>query len=382
MRRGSAWIIMVACIACESPAVPNALSSDISLAKGGGGGSGGVTITDLGELPNAPPKSAFSEAHGLAAGATGGGVRVVGHAATTNSNNVRVTHAFLWTPNTGMTDLGVLAGYDGSWALDVSEDGKIVGCSFSQGLCDGWVKEATGPMQALPALQGAARTLAARISDNGLYIAGHALIGASAPYFHAAVRWMYNGTSWVVDSIGPGDPTSVSDAGTVVGTNGGEAMVWTKSAQWSAFTLGSNMAATAIDAAGTFLVGYRWAGGYRVPLYWRSSGGIWSAPVDLPVLHNCPEPINAEGTTPNAAAVVSGQMLIVGSSCRTDGANRGALWRPAATASGYSSPELLSGLVREAETDAVDINRHGQIAGYSSRITVPGSRRAVMWTIP
>lgn len=66
---------------------------------------------------------------------------VVGGAQTASG----VEHAFIWSPGTGMTDIGTLAGGGSSYALSINNNGAVVGMSDNCGGCGQngflWTKE-------------------------------------------------------------------------------------------------------------------------------------------------------------------------------------------------------------------------------------------------
>src|ERR1035437_4528743 len=83
-------------------------------------------ITDLGTLP----AGTFSAATGIN---TFG--QVTGYADMVNSYSARVHHAFSWTNNGGMQDLGTLPNFVddpgfASWANGVNDPGRVVGGSW------------------------------------------------------------------------------------------------------------------------------------------------------------------------------------------------------------------------------------------------------------
>ncbi len=112
-----------------------AVSADGSVVAGSYGGTGGAptehafrwtlagnTMTDLGLLSD----GRYSVAQGISAD----GLVVVGYADHTNDPTVAnpdyFEHAFRWTAGTGMVDLGVLSGFNFSYASATNRDGSVV----------------------------------------------------------------------------------------------------------------------------------------------------------------------------------------------------------------------------------------------------------------
>jgi probable HAF family extracellular repeat protein len=108
--------------------------------------------------------SPWSEAYGVSAN----GAVVVGMA----ENAARQRRAFRWTQATGMQDLGMLPGGNGSWAWGVSADGAVVvgwGTNNSvQYRAFRW--RAAGGMQDLGTLPGGNQSEAYGVSTNGVVV--------------------------------------------------------------------------------------------------------------------------------------------------------------------------------------------------------------------
>lgn len=103
----------------------------------------GEGIRDLGTLPGGN--------HSIALGVNNLG-HVVGYSRT--STGIRPIHAFLWTPLSGMTDLGVVAG-DESVALGINDAGQVSGWSTTaSGEVHATVWNATGAISDLGTLGG------------------------------------------------------------------------------------------------------------------------------------------------------------------------------------------------------------------------------------
>jgi probable HAF family extracellular repeat protein len=359
-------------LACNDAASPSAPDPSPALVGPGGrpGGGGGVTITDLGILPNRlSNKSSLAWSLNNATP-----VQVVGQS-TVNCCN---SHGFLWAQADGMSDLGTLLpiGEGSSFAYGVSDNGTIVGTSDAPGTSffgSGFVRSSGGAMTSLSLLGSGVGGGAQDISANGSYIVGGNLVpvpgGAANDFAEHAVIW--DGPSWTIDSIGPGHALAVSDGRTVVGGTGGAvstAVVWTESGgSWSALQLQTLPSeAWDINAAGDHIVGQRQDNGGLLAVVWVKTGVTWT-PTDLASL----------GGTVSQALGVNNAGWVVGMSQLANGTFRAALWKPGA--SGYDAPQDLGSLTRGKESRAFAVNENKQIVGGS---WVKSTEHAALWTVP
>jgi probable HAF family extracellular repeat protein len=373
--------VTVVLSACADANQPSSLPTDApENAKGGGpggGGGSGITIVDLGILPNRLTNKS-SLAFGLNTTALRENVAVVGQS-TVNCCNA---HAFVWTQAAGISDLRTLLpnGAGSSFGYGVSDNGTIVGASDGPGSSlfrSGFVRPSGGGMTALPLLASGVDGAAQDISTDSKYIVGTNLVPvpgmANAVTPHAVI---WDGTSWTaVDSIGPGHALAVSDGRTVVGGTEGavnRAVVWTDNGgTWSSqllHTLPSE--AWDINPVGNRIAGEREAGGGLVAVVWvKSAGsGTWN-PIDLASL----------GGTVSQALGVSNAGWVVGMSQTASGKFRAALWKPNLDDTYTLLPEDLGSLSRGGESRAYAINENRQVAGGS---TLRRNEHGVLWTLP
>jgi probable HAF family extracellular repeat protein len=159
----------------------------------------------------------------VAAAISHGGGKIVGTSTTTDS-----LHAFLWTPEEGMRDLGTLGGAI-STARGVNSHGQVVGASITTtGAIHAFLWTRNNGMQDLGTL-GGATSIATGINERGQ------VVGASttqAEELHAFVWTAQGGMEDIGTLGGPiGMANAISNDGLVVGisatTSEFHAFVWT-----------------------------------------------------------------------------------------------------------------------------------------------------------
>lgn len=127
------------------------------------------------------------------------------------------SHAFWWTPEQGMVDIGMPPGTAASLASDVNHNDLVVG--MSQSLLDGSVHafawtEATGMVE-LGMLPGGTNAAAEAVNEHGV-IVGRA---DDADRVEHVVRWTLDAGVVDLGTVGYGArPTDINDSGTIVGT--------------------------------------------------------------------------------------------------------------------------------------------------------------------
>jgi probable HAF family extracellular repeat protein len=158
-------------------------------------------LTNLGTLPGGTWSAAYS------LNETG---QVAGYGDTGSGN----FHAFLWTANSGMVDLGTLGGTS-SYAMGINAAGNIVGSSTdSSGFLQAFLWTHAG-IQSLGTLPGATSSMAYGINSSGSvvgYSGGHAFLWANGIMTDLNTL-IPLGSGWELDAA-----YGVNDTGEIVGT--------------------------------------------------------------------------------------------------------------------------------------------------------------------
>jgi probable HAF family extracellular repeat protein len=141
----------------------------------------------------------------------------------TKEINAESTHAFLWTSNSGMIDLGTLGG-DFSQAYGINNLGQVVGMSkTSSGETHAFLWTQDAGMVDLGTLGGT--SYATGINNSG-QVVGASLTGSGIQH-----AFLWTASSGMKDLNGIGDPWSwasaINDSGQVVGTFGNMPFLWT-----------------------------------------------------------------------------------------------------------------------------------------------------------
>jgi len=231
-------------------------------------------MLELGVLANFPVMAAT--------GVSRDGGIVVGNGAGSYPN---VNQVFRWKATTGLVGLGFLPG--GSWnssvANAVSGDGAtIVGASRSAHATGyeafRWTE--TDGMVGLGLLPGGVASNAASVSDDGRIIAGNATVGTSV-YQNQAFRWTLE-SGMVSLGLLPGAASSYlldlsADGQVAVGFSGSEAYRWTASTGMTGLGRLPNdtsTSATLISADGRVIVGYSYNGSSSEYFIWTANKGM------------------------------------------------------------------------------------------------------------
>jgi uncharacterized membrane protein len=293
-------------------------------------------------------------------------------------------HAFLWTPESGMIDLGVLPGQTQSMAEAMSDSGEVVGSSGDSLLMNNaFIWSPTGGMTAIDPFPGASFTFATDINNAG-QVSGYAFVGGLARGFvWSRVDGMRdlgrlpgatNARAW-----------AINDSGVVVGDSDGRPFRWTFAGGLEelgipptgtgARALDINQSGHMVGASGT---GYDPAqravlwnpdgqilevtcctadarginrygeivGTFNAlrPFVWTPSGGRTELPLPAGMSHGTADAINDIG---QVAGWVHGQP-----------GDRAVVWtRP-------SAPRDLGSLPGRERCFGNDINNRGQVVGY------------------
>ncbi len=299
-------------------------------------------MVDLGAL------STYGESFAEAVNASG---QVVGGA-------YNPSHAFSWTEEHGMVDLGTLEGtglYKYSSATGVNDNGQVIGRSTVAGTWQAfsWTKE--GGMIDLGTLGGSSSTVWA-LNNSGQAVGG-SFTGDGVGH-----AFLWTEGSGMVDLDTPDSWGSVAydinGPGQVVGQRGLHAFSWTPAGGMVDLgTLGgSSSRAMRVNEGGQVMGVSKTASGDEHAFIWTEEGGM----VDLGGLgsrysYSQPSALNDNGE-------------VVGYSRGDDGWYHGFVW---SEGDGMVDLGALPGVMTSTQASA--INNHGDIVGYSGY-------HAVLWT--
>ncbi|MFN3872515.1 MAG: T9SS type A sorting domain-containing protein [Ignavibacterium sp.] len=255
------------------------------------------SITWLGFIS---PGGAGSSAEGVSADG-----RIVVGSSSAPSNQY---HAFMWSQNTGMIDLGTLGGHT-SYAYDISDSGNVIaGRSFVSlvgNVIRGFRWTPQTGMQDLGTL-GGPESGAFAVSSDGSSIAGNSLTTDPFSPTHACI---WRDTSGLID-LGAPSSNSVSFAycissnGLIVGGVARFSSVYDHAAIWSGNwidlgTLGGNESwAYGISGDGSAVVGSsRTSEGYIHAFRWSATTGMQDLGVLAPGYNSEAIDISSDGST-------------------------------------------------------------------------------------
>ena len=239
---------------------------------------------DLGTLEDG------AEAYSYAVDVSADGNVVVGESRVNISENNWNYHAFIWTPENGMVDLGTLGGTY-SYARAVSADGNVVvGQSSLSGNNSNrafrWTS--AGGMQDLGTL-GGTYSYAYDLSSDGAVVVGYSYVDTTNSHHHA-FRWTQAGGMADLGTLGGEYSYAVAtngDGSVVVGEsdittgegNANRAFRWTQAGGMvNLGTLGGNYSyARDVDDSGAVVVGYSTtdtANNFYHAFRWTQAAGI------------------------------------------------------------------------------------------------------------
>lgn len=339
--------VVVALAACgdpvrPSPAVENAGSPGLDVVPAADGLT--LTIRSLGTLEGR--RSRATDINDVA--------QVVGDAG----------HAFLWTVEGGMRDLGTLGGAATSRANGINALGQVVGESgTASGRDHAFLWTSQGGMVDLGTLGGSGASVARAINGEGKVVG----MSATAAGVSHAFLWTAQGGMTDLGTLGGccSDAHGINAQGQVVGeavtaSQLSRAFLWTAQAgMMDLGTLGGQFSlARDINDRGQVVGDAQTASGDVHAFLWTVQGGM----VDLGTLGGC----CSQGYGINELGQVVGQSSTV------SGASHAFLWTAQL---GMVDIGALIG----STTLAADINDHGQVAGFvEGRFPFV---RATLWTI-
>lgn len=133
-------------------------------------------------------------------------------------------HAFRWTVQSGMTDLGTLPGDDWSQACCITEEGQILGTSGSSSVSTSfgttvmWSPDGTITALGIPLLPGGEFGVASAFNGQG-DVVGWDVVTAPHAWAWSAARGKYDITANIPGGGYETLPSAVDDRGRVLGTN-------------------------------------------------------------------------------------------------------------------------------------------------------------------
>jgi probable HAF family extracellular repeat protein len=162
------------------------------------------TVTDLGTLPGYKSSLAYyvntsGQATGCSDNSTSQSTLCVGESASS---------AYYWSPDTGMVNLGSLAGYDAIVGVTINDSEEIVGLAQNSqtGISQGFIwTQLNGLVELLP-LPGGSYSVANANNNNGT-IVGYSSVSNGDVH---GVLWEPSGNSYQIKDLGvlPGGPYS------------------------------------------------------------------------------------------------------------------------------------------------------------------------------
>ncbi len=265
-----------------------------------------------------------------------------------------IGHAYIWTADGGVTDLGPIFGSADSSTYAINDAGQIA--LYVNGRVYLW-SEGTGPVY-LGALPQAGKSCPRSINALG-EVAGWAY----APNEEHGVVWKADGT--IVD-LGPGSASDINDQGRVVGLSGGsyprDGVIWNPDG--SVTHIGLLVSPQGINSAG-HVVGYRWQNDRRRGFYWTQATGLRN----LPLL-----PGAIDGYLISYAHDINDAGQIVGYSLDVLGRYRAVVWNSDLTIT------ELQPLTGYEYSEAYGINDLGWVVGYSSdAVNGSGDYHLTLW---
>lgn len=276
-------------------------------------------------------------------------------------------HAFLWTAQTGMRDLGTLQGWQNSYALGLNQHGDIVGYN---GDADGDVIAfAWTPLLGMHRLEGLSPTASGAVAINSEgQIAANSLLDA--------FLWTKKSGPFDLGNLGGGDTgaTAINSSGDIVGSSVtserlSHAFVWTAQSgiqdlmalvkdkscpTCQSIAYGINDTGVIVGAMGAEGLSYQW------PIVYRNGNII-----------NLGDLGGTGRTKGGVAMAINNSGGVVGSAFAADGLSHPFLWT---NSQGMMDLGLLPGA---QGCYAYGVNETSQVVGYCE---VSQAQRAFLWT--
>jgi hypothetical protein len=339
---------VMAIIACtENPTAVGTPDISVRLAKPGPGPApSAIAVTYLGSLPvSRTIGSGAPIGLSLNTGSTRSATRVAGY----TGYGTTIEYPFTWTAQTGMVPLSVIEeGY--SWPTGVSANGVIAGEFSNANGNRAFVVSAGGPMTFLPVPSGTTFSGATGITADGTCISGRIQVGGT----WYAVIWRNR----VLETVGVGNASGVSDDCTIVSGTQGGAVVWRKvSGAWTVETLSAQGSSETTDISpnAQYVAGRRVSEGISYAVIWHYSSTGWTS-TDMP------------GSNWYAFGVTN-----LGRAVGNNNTDQPVVWTP--DSQGSYSAQVLPPLERSRNGWAAAINELGQVSGRSGY-------KPVLWTLP
>ncbi len=265
------------------------------------------------------------------------------------------SHAFIWSSESGMTDIGSLSGRGMSQAHAINNYGTVVGKAYAfgeGGYSSGFVWNSHAGIKPLSPLPGDGMTAAMAVSDNGI-VAGQSLAGNLS----RACIWNAEGISAALPAL---VATAINNTGDVAGT-------------YSSVT--SHTRSFLLSSVGEFLdigtLGGPSSVAYAINNYGavvgESSASDSATRAYLWTRDDGMTPLGTLGGRTSVAYDINNIGQAVGKSTNGDGRSRPFIW------SQLTGMEELPLLPRALTGAAYGINQAGQVVGESGGY-------AVLWT--
>jgi probable HAF family extracellular repeat protein len=340
---------LIALAACREPTQPSTLRAaraNVALKA-----QSSYRITDLGNLGGTTAWAWRINERG----------QVIGQGTTASGS----THAFVWTAERGIIDIGTFAGATGSIAWGLNDAGTVVGeIDLPSGHVRAFLWTASGGMRDLGSL-GGDDALAQGVNDKGEVVGYSTLAGEGVT--HGFV-WTANGGMKDAGTFNEANTRlrTIDRLGTTgAGTGQGQAVIWHPSTGFAGigFLPGGGFSYAARVNDGAEIAGFGNTDISVHAFHWTAGMGM----VDLGALSG------TDGRS-EALDISDGGGIVGGTTTASDPSNLHAfLWT---SAHGMTQLPSLSG---DVDDEAYGMNESGQIVGYAN--SPDGRMHAILWTL-